>query len=138
MSWWFLSEREGKRGGGLIDLEHDVELEATWGGVGHLCLRRGGFHRRRLHAGSICEAFFGMEPCVDFLRWIFTGRALSEVKLPRIVLVEGFTPTATQVGQFIKFDEMSSSHGGHTSASSVPAQELPPLHEKVKSSMLFY
>ena len=43
----FLSEREGKRGGGLTDpfinLEHDVELEATRGGAGHLCLRRGGF-----------------------------------------------------------------------------------------------
>ena len=45
--------------GGLIDPfmnpEHDVELEATGG-----------------DAGFICEAFFGMEPCVDFLRWIFT------------------------------------------------------------------
>ena len=38
-----------------------------------------------------------------------------EGKLPRIVLVEGSMPTAAPVGQFIKFDEFSSSHGGHTS-----------------------
>ncbi|XP_062208482.1 protein argonaute 4A [Phragmites australis] len=47
---------------------------------------------------------------------------------------------AAQVGQFIKFDEMSetsSSHGGHTSAGSVPVPELPRLHEKVRSSMFF-
>ncbi|WVZ71609.1 hypothetical protein U9M48_020178 [Paspalum notatum var. saurae] len=47
---------------------------------------------------------------------------------------------AAQVGQFIKFEEMSetsSSHGGHTSAGSVPVQELPRLHEKVSSSMFF-
>ena len=77
----FLSERGGERGGGLIDPfvnpERDVELEATQGG-----------------AGFICEAFFGIEPCVDFLRWIFTGRALSEGKLLKIVLVEGSAPTA--------------------------------------------
>ena len=79
-----------------MNLEHDVELEAAWGG-----------------ARLICEAFFGIEPCVDFLRWIFARRALSEGKLLRIVLVEGSVPVATQVGQFIKFDEFSSSHGGH-------------------------
>ena len=43
----FLSEREGKRGGGLTDpfvnLECDVELGAAWGGAGRLCLRRGCF-----------------------------------------------------------------------------------------------
>ena len=45
----------------------------------------------------------------------------AEGKLPRIVLVEGSAPTAAQVGQFIKFDEISSSHGGHTSvAASLP------------------
>ena len=55
-----------------MNLECDVELKAARGG-----------------AGFICEAFFGMEPCVDFLRWIFTGRALSEGKLLRIVPVEG-------------------------------------------------
>ncbi|KAF8661499.1 hypothetical protein HU200_056915 [Digitaria exilis] len=47
---------------------------------------------------------------------------------------------AAQVGQFIKFEEMSetsSSHGGHTSAGSVPVQELPRLHEKFRSSMFF-
>ena len=95
---WFLSERGGERGGGLTDpfvnLERDVELETAMGG-----------------AGLIYEAFFGMEPCVDFLRWIFTERALSEGKLLRILLVEGSVPAAAQVGPFIKFDEFSSSHG---------------------------
>ena len=52
---------------------------------------------------------------MDFLRWIFTGQAISAGKLLRIVLVEGSVPVATQVGQFIKFDEFSSSHGGHIS-----------------------
>jgi len=101
MSRRFLSERGGERGEGLtdpfMDPEHDVELEAAWGG-----------------AGFIYEAFFGMEPCVDFLGWIFARRALSEGKLLRIVTVEGFAPAVAQVGQFIKFDEISSSHGGHT------------------------
>ena len=63
----------------------------------------------------ICEAFFGMEPRVGFLRWIFTGRASSEGKLLMIVPVDGSVPTAAQVGQFIKFDEISSSHDDHTS-----------------------
>ena len=102
MLWQFLSERGGERGGGLTDpfmnLERDVELEATWGGV-----------------GFICEAFFGMEPCVDFLRWIFTGRALLEGKSLRIMPVEGFAPATAQFAQFIKIDEIFSSHADHTS-----------------------
>ena len=77
----FLSERETKRGGGLIDpfmnLERDVGLEAAQGGAGCLCLRRGGFRRGRWHGGFICEAFFEMDLCVDSFWWIFTGRALS-------------------------------------------------------------
>ncbi|KAK3163451.1 hypothetical protein QOZ80_1AG0003890 [Eleusine coracana subsp. coracana] len=47
---------------------------------------------------------------------------------------------AAQVGQFIKFEEFSetsSSQGGHTSAGSVPVQELPRLHKNVSSSMFF-
>uniref|UniRef100_A0A1D1YYN5 Protein argonaute 4A n=1 Tax=Anthurium amnicola TaxID=1678845 RepID=A0A1D1YYN5_9ARAE len=47
---------------------------------------------------------------------------------------------ATQVGQFIKFDDSSdtsSSHGGMTSAGSIPVPELPRLHENVSSSMFF-
>ena len=55
--------------------------------------------------------------------------------------MEGPVPAATQVGQFIKFDEMSetsSSHGGHTMVGSVPVQGLPYLYGKVWSSMLFY
>ena len=58
-----------------MNLEHDVEMKAAQGG-----------------AGFIYEVFFGMEPCVDFLWWIFTGRALSEGKLLRIVPVEGSAP----------------------------------------------
>ena len=81
MPWRFLSERGGERGGGLTDpfvnSERDVELESAAGG-----------------AGLIYEAFFGMEPCVDFLLWIFTGRALSEGKLLRIMPVEGSVPAA--------------------------------------------
>ena len=84
MSRRFLSERGGERGGGLtdpfMDPERDVELEAAWGG-----------------ARLICEAFFGMESCADFLRWIFARRALSEGKLLRIMTVEGSTPAAAQV-----------------------------------------
>ena len=106
MLWRFLSEREGKRGGGLTDPfvnpERDVELEAARGGAGRLCLRRGGFCRRGWRARFVCKAFFGMEP-------------YAEGKLPRVMLVEGSAPVAAQAGQFIKFDEISSSHGGHTS-----------------------
>ena len=102
MPWRFLSERESKRGGELIDPfmnpGRNVKQEAVRGGVGYLCLRRGGFHRRRWRAGFICEAFFGMESCVDFFWCIFTGRALSKSKLLRTVLVECFAPTAAQVG----------------------------------------
>ena len=78
--------------------ERDVKLEAALGG-----------------AGFIYEAFFDMEPCVDFLRWILTGRALLKGKSLRIMPVEGSVPAAARVGQLIKFDEISSSHGGHTS-----------------------
>ena len=129
MPWQFLSEREGKRGGGLIDPfmnpERNVELEAARGGAGRLCLRRGSFRRRRWRAGFIYEAFFRMESCANFFWWIFTGRALLEGKLPRIMLLEGSMPTATQVGQFIKFGEIFSSHGGHTSvAASLPRSYL--------------
>jgi len=77
MPRWFLSERGDERGGGLIDPfvnpEHDVELEAAWGTVDRLYLRRGSFGRRGWRARFICEAFLRMEPCVDFLWWIFTG-----------------------------------------------------------------
>ena len=51
MPWRFLSERESERGGGLTDpfvnLERDVRLEVM--------------------LDLIYEAFFGMEPRVDFL-----------------------------------------------------------------------
>ena len=78
----------------------------------------------------VCEAFVEMEPYVGFFRRIFSGRALSVGKPPRTTLMGGFTVAAAQVGQFIKFDEMSktsTSHGGHTSAGSIPVQELPCL-----------
>ena len=63
----------------------------------------------------ICEAFFRMELCVDSLWWFFTGRALSEGRLLMIAPVESSVPTTAQVGQFIKFDEISFGHGDHTS-----------------------
>ncbi|KAJ4839043.1 Protein argonaute 4B [Turnera subulata] len=47
---------------------------------------------------------------------------------------------ASQMTQFIKFDDLSessSSHNGVTSASAVPVPELPRLHEGVSSSMFF-
>lgn len=47
---------------------------------------------------------------------------------------------AAQMGQFMKFDEMSesaSSHGGVTSAGEVQVPELPRLHRNVRNSMFF-
>lgn len=47
---------------------------------------------------------------------------------------------ATQIGQFIKFEETSetaSSDGGLTSAGAVPVPQLPRLQEKVCNSMFF-
>ncbi|PKA57956.1 Protein argonaute 4B [Apostasia shenzhenica] len=47
---------------------------------------------------------------------------------------------ASQVGQFIKFEdksETSSSQGGFTAAGPAPVPELPRLHENVRSSMFF-
>ena len=81
MLWRFLSERGSEHGGGLtypfMNPGRDVGLGVM--------------------LGLICEAFFGMEPCVDFLWWIFTGRALSEGRLLTIVPVEGSVPIAAQV-----------------------------------------
>ena len=74
---------------------------------------------------TICEAFVGMEPYTDSFWRVFFERALSERKTLRIAPVGGFALAAAQVGQFIKFDEISSSHGGHTLVGNVPAQELP-------------
>ncbi|KAL2925852.1 Protein argonaute 4 [Bienertia sinuspersici] len=47
---------------------------------------------------------------------------------------------ATQMGQWMKFEdtsETSSSHGGVTSAGSVPVPQLPRLQDNVSSSMFF-
>ncbi|KAI7983451.1 Protein argonaute 4 [Camellia lanceoleosa] len=47
---------------------------------------------------------------------------------------------ATQMGQFMKFEDMSetsSSHGGVTSAGAVPVPQLPRLQENVCNSMFF-
>ncbi|PIA48671.1 hypothetical protein AQUCO_01400922v1 [Aquilegia coerulea] len=47
---------------------------------------------------------------------------------------------AAQIGKFMKFDDMSevsSGHGGLTSAGSVPVPEMPRLHKNVSSSMYF-
>ena len=61
---------------------------------------------------TVCEAFIRMEPYVDSFR-----RVLMLGTEP----VGGFTLAATQVGQFINFGEISSSHGSHTLAGIVPA-----------------
>ncbi|OWM63096.1 hypothetical protein CDL15_Pgr008012 [Punica granatum] len=48
---------------------------------------------------------------------------------------------AAQVGQFVKFKEMSnsaSSHGGVTSSGGITAPELPQLHKNVRDSMFFF
>ena len=48
---------------------------------------------RVLHVAAfvtVCEAFLGMEPHVDFFRRIFIGRALLEGKPPRSTPVGGF------------------------------------------------
>ena len=48
---------------------------------------------RVLHVPSfvtICEAFLGMEPCVDLFWQIFTRQALSEGKPPRTTPIGGF------------------------------------------------
>ena len=68
---------------------------------------------------TICEAFVGMEPYVDSFHRVFSGRALSERKTLGTTPVGGFALAAAQVSQFIKFDETSSSHSGHTSMGSV-------------------
>ena len=39
---------------------------------------------------TVCEAFLGMEPHVDFFRRIFSGQALSEGTPPRTAPVGGF------------------------------------------------
>ena len=47
-----------------------------------------------LHAAgfvTICEAFLGMEPHVDFFRRLFARRALTEGNLAKITLVGCFT-----------------------------------------------
>ena len=83
---------------------------------------------------TVYEAFFGMEPHVDFFQRIITWRALSEGKPLGTTSVEGFALVVAQVGRFIKFDEMSetsSSHSGHTTVGSVPVHELPCLYGKV-------
>ena len=81
-------------------------------------------HWRVLHITgfvTICKAFVGMEPHVDSFQRVFSGRALSERKTLGTTPVGGFALAAAQVGQFIKFDEISSSHSGHTSVGIIPA-----------------
>ena len=71
----------------------------------------------------VYEAFVGMESYVGFFWQIFSGRALSVGKPPRTTLMGGFALAAAQIGQFMKFDEMSEtsiSHGGLSSVGSAP------------------
>ncbi|MCI09622.1 protein argonaute 4-like, partial [Trifolium medium] len=47
---------------------------------------------------------------------------------------------ATQLGQFMKFEdksETSSSHGGLSAAGAVPVPQLPKLQDNVCNSMFF-
>lgn len=47
---------------------------------------------------------------------------------------------AQQMGQFIKFEDLSETSSGQrsiTSAGSIPVPELPRLHEAVEGSMFF-
>ena len=69
------------------------------------------------------EAFIGMESYENLSWQIFSERALLVGKPPRTTSMGGFTLATAQIGQFMKFDEMSetsTNHGGHTSAGSVP------------------
>ena len=71
----------------------------------------------------IREAFVEKEPYGDLFWWIFSGRALSVGKPPKTASMGGFALTATQIGQFMKFDEMSETsiiHGGHSLTGSAP------------------
>ena len=52
----------------------------------------------------------------------FLGEPCRRGGLLATMLVEGSTPTAAQVGQFIKFDEISSSHGYHTLGAAPPSR----------------
>ena len=69
------------------------------------------------------EAFVEMEPYGNLSQRTFSERALSMGKPPRTTLMGGFALAATQIGQFMKFDDMletSISHGGHSSTGSAP------------------
>ena len=44
---------------------------------------------------TVCEAFVGVEPHMDFFRRIFSRRALSVGKPPRTTPMGGFALTAT-------------------------------------------
>ena len=71
------------------------------------------------------EAFIGMEPYKDFFQRIFSRRVSLVGKSPKTVSMGGFAVAATQIGQFMKLDEMSEtsiSHGGLSSAGNAPVQ----------------
>ena len=40
---------------------------------------------------TVCEAFLGMEPHMDFFRWLFSWRALPVGNPPEVTPVGGFT-----------------------------------------------
>ena len=64
---------------------------------------------------AVCEAFLGMEPHVDFFRWIFIGQALSEGKPPRIALVGGFAlqKKPRPLGSYTAYSPYDSNWGWH-------------------------
>ena len=64
---------------------------------------------------TVCEAFLGMEPHVDFFWRIFTGRALSEGKLPRTTPVGGFAlqKMPRPSGSYPAYSPYDSNRGWH-------------------------
>ena len=64
---------------------------------------------------TVCEAFLGMEPHVDFFRRIFTGRALSEGKPPRTAPVGGFAlqKKLRPLGSYPAYSPCDSNRGWH-------------------------
>ena len=64
---------------------------------------------------TMCEAFLGMEPHVDFFWRILTGRALSEGKLARTAPVGGFAlqKKPSSLGSYRAYTPCDSNRGWH-------------------------
>ena len=64
---------------------------------------------------TVCEAFLGMEPHMDFFWRIFSGQALSEGKPLRIALVGGFAlqKKPSSPGAYPAYSPCDSNRGWH-------------------------